>query len=661
MGWNIARIHPTPPHSSPTQPIPAPCQAELTSPEGFPVIVAAVHNRDGDFASSQGNDGMRMRAAWGASIIQQVVELSGKRRREEAAKGQRIGHAGQLGPSIIVAGEFNITLEVLLDAIAGTMPIYDAESNDDTSLMAFGVGSGSLFAISDRELNPYESLPAIRGADGNKGVDGYDICFDKPVLPPDRPPQGQPLGHTRVGDEADLERSTQKLKADMQSARKAQELADSAPPRKKPKLEDSPSPHRRATTPSTPAAPPWKKPRLEDSPSPRRRATSPAEKKKEEPTSPVAGSEQGSQAAQSHHRRSHAPSPSRHRQTRLLSPTPTPIRHRRDGLPIRALVQREADVFVVTNLKWQRLSLSRVLYLRSKEVLLCAHATDVILDKTAVTRVKKTLYREWHREKSTLPLKVKVWKNAQVMAKERRRQGERASPKDCYDRSMKSYWKTVVFHRYGGEMWLDMLIATGHVNAAVVQIVNEVVANKILLVAKRAPVHDPEQAQPSTRPRSLALASSQGQVRGVNHHHTPAHVLRDQARYADKQVTRHDKEWHWWSTWGNLRGQCESWRERSIQLREKADRLWAEATKESIKAGQPFKQRDGTMWHPERSPQNPQKGNLEKALGILKARIEKGDLKWPPAPDNVKGPLTMPSLRRRVFARKREEQVGDGF
>ena len=285
----------------------------MTSPEGFPVIVAAVHNRDGDLASSQGNDGMRRRAAWGTSIIQQVVELSGKRRRE-AAKGQRIGHAGQLGPSIIVAGEFNITLESLLDAIAGTMPIYDEESNDDTSLMAFGVGSGSLFAISDRELNPYESLPAVRSANRKKEVDGYDICLDKPVLPPavplegaarsvsmqpNRPPQGQPLGHTCVGDEADLERSTQKLKADMQSARKAQEEADSAPPRKKPRLENSPLLHRRATTP---AAPPWKKPRLGDSPSPPRRATSPAEKKEEpvssaptsaalrsaSPTSPVA-------------------------------------------------------------------------------------------------------------------------------------------------------------------------------------------------------------------------------------------------------------------------------------------------------------------------------------------------------------------------------------
>ena len=130
MGWNIARTHPTPPHSSPTQPIPAPCQAELTSPEGFPVIVAAVHNRDGDLASSQGNDGMRRRAAFGTSIIQQVVELSGKRRRE-AAKGQRIGQARQIwqpGPSIIVAGDFNITMEALHDAMtyAKLPPFPDA-------------------------------------------------------------------------------------------------------------------------------------------------------------------------------------------------------------------------------------------------------------------------------------------------------------------------------------------------------------------------------------------------------------------------------------------------------------------------------------------------------------------------------------------------------
>ena len=38
---------PTPPHCTPTQPIPAPGQAELTSPEGLPVIAATVHTIDG--------------------------------------------------------------------------------------------------------------------------------------------------------------------------------------------------------------------------------------------------------------------------------------------------------------------------------------------------------------------------------------------------------------------------------------------------------------------------------------------------------------------------------------------------------------------------------------------------------------------------------------
>ena len=91
----------------------------MESPEGFPVIVAAVHtidnlsDREGALASSQGHDGMRRRAACATRIIEQVVDLSQKRRRE-AAKGQRIGQARQIwqpGPSIIVAGDFNITME----------------------------------------------------------------------------------------------------------------------------------------------------------------------------------------------------------------------------------------------------------------------------------------------------------------------------------------------------------------------------------------------------------------------------------------------------------------------------------------------------------------------------------------------------------------------
>ena len=145
-----------------------------------------------------------------------------------------------------------------------------------------------MFAITDREVNRYERLPAIRGADGKKEVDCYDICLVKPVKP-----SGPPPGHTRVGDEAALERNTQKVEADMQraSSLKARSSGGDAAPD------------------TTLDAPPRKKPRLGDSPLPRRRATSPAEKKEERvspaptspalrsasPTSPVPASEQGSQ------------------------------------------------------------------------------------------------------------------------------------------------------------------------------------------------------------------------------------------------------------------------------------------------------------------------------------------------------------------------------
>ena len=647
----------------------------MTSPEGFPVIAAAVHtvdrlsDREGALASSQGHGGMRRRAACATSIIRQVVDLSEKRRRE-AAEGQRIGQVRQIwqpGPSIIVAGDFNITMEALLDAM--TKPIYSPEAEADTTLVAWH--SGSVFAITDRVVNRYERLPAIRGADGNKDVDCYDICLDKPyVLEGPRQPQGPPPGHTRVGDEADLERSTKKLEADLRRA--AQEEADAtearssgegtattldAPPQKKPRLGDSPLPRRRATSP---AAPPRKKPRLGDkSPLPRRRATSPAEKQ-EEPVSPAQTSptqqSPRSPASASEHRHAHVrrrppsrsrpPTPSargrkRSRsRSRRRSPAPTPSRHRRAGLPWRAIVQRTAGLFVVTNVLWQRNTLRRTLYFRSKEALhhvsreawaAGERGEEIILDMAACHHVKKTLRHEWFREPASEEIRQKAWDNALVMAQKRRRQGIRASARDCFARSMKSYWKTVVFHRYGGELWLDLLIATGRVHASVVEIVNEVITKEIRIGAERAPVRDPEQAQPSTRPRSEALASSQGQVRGVNHHRSRAKELRDKAKYADKLVEGHVAAWRQ-PYWKAYAWRCQAdqnwWYHKHLWLRQHADQLWEEATKVSIEAGRPFQQRGGAMWQPERSPK---KGMFEKVLSILKARIDQGDLKWPPA------------------------------
>ena len=92
------------------------------------------------------------------------------------------------------------------------------------------------------------------------------------------------------------------------------------------------------------------------------------------------------------------------------------------------------------------------------------------------------------------------------LAGERRTKRQRSSTKDLYQRSMRSYWKSTVFNRYGGEVWLLTLIGTGRVHAVSVQIVNDIFAERIREEAEREPVSDPRRAQS----QSKAHASSQG-------------------------------------------------------------------------------------------------------------------------------------------------------
>ena len=178
------------------------------------------------------------------------------------------------------------------------------------------------------------------------------------------------------------------------------------------------------------------------------------------------------------------------------------------------------------------------------------------------------------------------------LAIERRAEGQRSSAKELYERSMRSYWKTTVFHRYGGEVWLSTLIATGRVHFESVRIVNEIYEERIREQAGREPVSDPAQAVPGR-----ALASSQGQSRevvGVQHTKPHSAVLRDVARLADKKWKRHDKSWWDALARGRLSARAEEWyHQTSVRLQEDADQQWAVAKEESDKLGVPYKGRDG--------------------------------------------------------------------
>ena len=183
-------------------------------------------------------------------------------------------------------------------------------------------------------------------------------------------------------------------------------------------------------------------------------------------------------------------------------------------------MDRTADVFIVRRPAVQHAAILNVLHLRQAAVRQHSPASSegqseeaVILDREACLRVERTLYQEYLEEPETQALKPQVWQRALRSADIRRRKMGRASAKEFYNRSMRSYWRNVVFNCYGGEIWLLTLIATGRVHSISVDIVNDIFAQRIREKAGREPVSDPALLAPSDAP-----ASSRGQeVKGVQH------------------------------------------------------------------------------------------------------------------------------------------------
>ena len=138
-------------------------------------------------------------------------------------------------------------------------------------------------------------------------------------------------------------------------------------------------------------------------------------------------------------------------------------------------MDRKGDVFIVSRRMWQNEMIKHVLALRQEEVRWALRRSSghedhdeeaeeaVILDKNSRSRIEKTLFDEYLKEADTKVLSRDVKRRAEELYLERKRLGQRASVCDLYDRSMKSYWRNCQFYRYGGEIWLSTLIATGRV------------------------------------------------------------------------------------------------------------------------------------------------------------------------------------------------------
>ena len=179
---------PAHPLCTPTQPIPASSQAELTSPEGIPVIAACVHVVDGsarhhNAPGKNSNAKMRWKADCATTVLRQLMELREQRRGEALAwriassRGQRIASALERwpGPRIIMMGDLNTTDAAIRDAMC------------QLRCRLVGVGGFSpqtMVAIADRKANRYEGL-LVRGAAGIEGV-CYDILLDSTAQSSDR-------------------------------------------------------------------------------------------------------------------------------------------------------------------------------------------------------------------------------------------------------------------------------------------------------------------------------------------------------------------------------------------------------------------------------------------------------------------------------------------
>ena len=181
---------PTHPLCTPTQPIPASSQAELTSPEGIPVIAAGVHIVDGSAMhhaapGNTRNAKMRWKANYATTVLRQLMELREQRRGEALAssRGQRIASALERWPSprIIMVGALNTTVEAMQEAM-GQLHRPDQADRRMAALHHYNMVAITDNAASDK----YEGLGRITGADNRHEAGCYDIRLDSVAQISDR-------------------------------------------------------------------------------------------------------------------------------------------------------------------------------------------------------------------------------------------------------------------------------------------------------------------------------------------------------------------------------------------------------------------------------------------------------------------------------------------
>ena len=182
----------------------------MVSPTGIKIIAVSCHTVDGQGAHKVPGNKVTARDKFKAQCATNIIaRMVRQRKAKRKSQGQHIA------PSLIMAGDLNVTGAVFKQAMAA-MDKRDGDTEDDGALMA--VSKGNLYAIADWHVDLRHDCmlgPPIKGADKRHEACWFDVTIGRPCESTDVPGD-----RTHVGKRV-LEQAS-RVQADLQCSRAAQ-------------------------------------------------------------------------------------------------------------------------------------------------------------------------------------------------------------------------------------------------------------------------------------------------------------------------------------------------------------------------------------------------------------------------------------------------------
>ena len=185
---------------------------------------------------------------------------------------------------------------------------------------------------------------------------------------------------------------------------------------------------------------------------------------------------------------------------------------RRNGIPCKSCVQRQGDLFIIDP-DWIPSSAPWVPVFEQRHAVLgeLNLSEDHLLPKEAQVKVQKKLFEAWKSEPT-------VKTTMETLRTQRKLNSEQVN------RELRSRWKTAQHVRFGGALWVNIVIAIGKVDATTVQVVNEEIAKR------------------TTNAKGGPQAKKQEGTGGIQHKKSRAKMARETARWAERKLEKMSKQ-----------------------------------------------------------------------------------------------------------------------